>query len=102
MRLDDGSELVADDVIVAAGAHSKALAASIGDWVPLDTERGYHVAFARGTESLLTRAVCDPTEGFIASPMAGGLRVAAQGRARRAARAGRRVALLRRAEKATL
>ena len=76
VRLDDGSELVADDVVVAAGAHSKALAASIGDWVPLDTERGYHVAFARGTESLLTRAVCDPTEGFIASPMAGGLRVA--------------------------
>ena len=63
-------------VCVAAGAHSKGLAASICDWVPLDTERGYHVAFARGTESLLTRAVCDPTEGFIASPMAGGLRVA--------------------------
>jgi glycine/D-amino acid oxidase-like deaminating enzyme len=74
--LADGSRLEANEVVIAAGAHSAALVQSVGEWCPLDTERGYHVAFASGSEAQLTRAVCDPTEGFIASPMAGGLRVA--------------------------
>src|SRR5581483_7242277 len=34
---------LADAVIVSAGAHSKPLAASLGDNVPLETERGYHL-----------------------------------------------------------
>ena len=77
VRLSDGSSTeTVDEVVVAAGAHSKPLVASVGEWCPLDTERGYHVAFAPGSEARLTRGVCDPTEGFIASPMAGGLRVA--------------------------
>ena len=71
-----GGTFPADDVVVAAGAHSGALAASVGDWCPLDTERGYHVAFEPGSETSLTRAVCDPAAGFIMSPMRGGLRAA--------------------------
>jgi D-amino-acid dehydrogenase len=39
----DQGEIACDKVVVAAGAHSKALTASIGDPVPLETERGYHV-----------------------------------------------------------
>jgi len=31
-----------DRVVLAAGAHGKALARALGDAVPLDTERGYH------------------------------------------------------------
>ncbi len=38
-----GLQLHARRVVIAAGAHSRALAAQAGDRVPLDTERGYHV-----------------------------------------------------------
>jgi glycine/D-amino acid oxidase-like deaminating enzyme len=34
-----------DEVVVACGAHSKGLAASVGDDLPLDTERGYHLTY---------------------------------------------------------
>ena len=39
-------ELTADAVVVATGAWSKALAASVGDRIPLETQRGYHVTLA--------------------------------------------------------
>ena len=38
-------EVRARTVVIAAGAHSRKLAAEIGDPVPLDTERGYHVEY---------------------------------------------------------
>lgn len=74
--LDNGASITADEVVVAAGAHSAPLVSSLGEFCPLDTERGYHVAFGEGSEQSLSRAVCDPSVGWIASPMAGGLRVA--------------------------
>lgn len=36
-------EIACDAAVVAAGAHSKRLTESIGDPLPLETERGYHV-----------------------------------------------------------
>ncbi|WP_407174470.1 NAD(P)/FAD-dependent oxidoreductase [Bradyrhizobium sp. STM 3562] len=39
----DRGEIACDAAVVAAGARSKALAASVGDNLPLETERGYHV-----------------------------------------------------------
>jgi D-amino-acid dehydrogenase len=39
----DRGEIACDAAVVAAGARSKPLAASIGDNLPLETERGYHV-----------------------------------------------------------
>src|SRR4051794_35964032 len=36
-------EVAADAVVIAAGAHSKALASLLGDRVPLETERGCHL-----------------------------------------------------------
>src|SRR6266702_1618279 len=36
-------EIPCDAAVVAAGAHSKRLTASVGDPLPLETERGYHV-----------------------------------------------------------
>ncbi len=39
----DKSEIACDAAVVAAGARSKPLAASVGDRLPLETERGYHV-----------------------------------------------------------
>lgn len=41
-----GEELAADAVVVAAGAWSHRLAASVGDRIPLETQRGYHVTVA--------------------------------------------------------
>jgi D-amino-acid dehydrogenase len=43
---DAGDEIACDGAVIAAGAHSKALAAAAGDRVPLETERGYHAMIA--------------------------------------------------------
>ncbi|MCX5513221.1 amino acid oxidase [Kaistia algarum] len=63
-----------DAVIVAAGAWSKPLAASIGDHVPLDTERGYNVTLPSGRLGL-SRPVMFEGEGFVVSPLDTGDRV---------------------------
>ena len=39
----ESGEIACDAAVVAAGARSKQLTASIGDLLPLETERGYHV-----------------------------------------------------------
>ncbi len=62
-------------VIIAAGAHSRALARQAGDRVPLDTERGYHVEWDMPTPRL-TRPACPTSRGFYLCPMSGRLRVA--------------------------
>lgn len=67
--------LSADRIVVAAGAWSKSLGASIGDHIRLDTERGYHVLFPQG-RGLLRRPVCYTEHGFYMTPMADGLRAA--------------------------
>src|SRR5699024_7782066 len=36
-------EIACDAAVIAAGIHSRPLAAAAGDRVPLDSERGYHV-----------------------------------------------------------
>ena len=41
--ITDQGEIACDAAVVAAGARSRALTASIGDNLPLETERGYHV-----------------------------------------------------------
>lgn len=83
--LDDGTHISADEIVIAAGAHSASLvSSSLGEFCPLETERGYSIQYSKenSTQSnnknqkLLTRAVCDPKGGWIATPMAGGLRVA--------------------------
>lgn len=73
--LQDGRRLTARHVVLAAGAWSKPLALGIGDRVPLDTERGYHLVFPQA-DGLLNRPVCWSEGGFYMTPMAGGLRVA--------------------------
>ncbi|MGY3104990.1 MULTISPECIES: NAD(P)/FAD-dependent oxidoreductase [unclassified Bradyrhizobium] len=41
--ITETGEIPCDAAVIAAGAHSKRLTASIGDPLPLETERGYHV-----------------------------------------------------------
>ncbi len=62
-------------VVIAAGAHSRALSAQAGDRIPLDTERGYHAEWDMPAPRL-TRPVCPTTRGFYLCPMTGRLRVA--------------------------
>ncbi|MEY4872978.1 MAG: hypothetical protein RLZZ563_2308 [Pseudomonadota bacterium] len=70
-----GFQMKARRVVIAAGAHSRALAAMAGDRVPLDTERGYHVEWDMATPPV-TRPTCPTVRGFYLCPMQGRLRVA--------------------------
>jgi D-amino-acid dehydrogenase len=67
--------LPAAAVVVAAGAHSKPLAAQLGEHVPLDTERGYH-AMIKDPEVAPRLPVMEMDGKFVATPMDEGLRMA--------------------------
>jgi D-amino-acid dehydrogenase len=71
----DAGDLPADTAIICAGAHSKPLAASLGDRVPLETERGYHLMI-RDPEVMPRIPTADADGKFVATPMAEGLRFA--------------------------
>jgi D-amino-acid dehydrogenase len=70
-----GGEIRADAAVIAAGVYSKALAAQVGDAVPLETERGYH-AMLRAPEVTPRVPTSDAEGKFVATPMANGLRFA--------------------------
>jgi D-amino-acid dehydrogenase len=70
-----GLQMHARRVVIAAGAHSRNLAAQAGDRVPLDTERGYHVEWDMA-QTPVTRPTCPTSRGFYLCPMQGRLRVA--------------------------
>jgi len=71
----DKGDLPADAAIVCAGAYSKPLAASLGDRVPLETERGYHLMIS-DPEVMPRIPTADADGKFVATPMATGLRFA--------------------------
>jgi D-amino-acid dehydrogenase len=71
----DAGDLPADAAIVCAGAHSKPLAAALGDRVPLETERGYHLMI-RDPEVTPRIPTTDAGGKFVAIPMQLGLRFA--------------------------
>lgn len=70
--------ITADKVIVAAGAWSRSLAQQLGDNVPLDTERGYHLMLPESTRDLLNAAVVNGESSFVLSPMDTGIRLSSQ------------------------
>jgi len=63
-----------DKVVVACGAFSKRLTDKLGEKIPLDTERGYHIHF-KNCDHLLNRPVIFSNRGFGITPMEQGLRV---------------------------
>jgi D-amino-acid dehydrogenase len=70
----DGARIAGRRIVVAAGAWSAPLAASIGDRVLLESERGYNATLPRsGVE--LTREVIFAERKFVASPLDIGLRI---------------------------
>ena len=71
----EAGELPADAAVVCGGAHSKPLAAALGDKVPLETERGYHLMI-RDPEVMPRIPTADADGKFVAVPMDTGLRFA--------------------------
>ena len=63
-----------DKIVIACGAFSKKLTDNLGEKIPLDTERGYHVHF-KNCDHLLSRPVIFSNRGFGITPMEQGLRV---------------------------
>ena len=75
LRMDSGEPLAVDGVVIAAGAWSGALAAQLGDRVPLETQRGYHVT-VRSSNLTLRHTVMASEANLMINPMAMGLRLA--------------------------
>ena len=72
--ITDNTRLIFDKVVIACGAFSKKLTDNLGERIPLDTERGYHVHF-KNCDHLLNRPVIFSNRGFGITPMEQGLRV---------------------------
>ncbi len=73
-RSADGTALDATHVVLACGAWSKPLAASLGYPVPLDTERGYHVTLPAAFPSFRI-PVASFERKAIMTPITAGLRM---------------------------
>ena len=72
------STLETNKVVIATGAWSRCLAKQLGDDIPLDTERGYHLMLPESTNSLLSRPVVNGENSFVLSPMNKGIRMTSQ------------------------
>ena len=70
----ESQSYIFDKLVIACGAFSKKLTDNLGERIPLDTERGYHVHF-KNCDHLLSRPVIFQNRGFGITPMEQGLRV---------------------------
>src|ERR1700721_1706972 len=77
VRTDKG-EIAGDAAVIAAGARSKPLAASIGDRLPLETERGYHVMIEHADTGPRTSVMASDAK-MVVNWTDRGLRAAGQG-----------------------
>jgi len=71
----EGALVAAERAVIAAGIWSKSLATELGDRVPLESERGYHLMI-RNAEVTPRIPTADAEAKFVATPMRGGLRLA--------------------------
>jgi glycine/D-amino acid oxidase-like deaminating enzyme len=69
----ESNQYTFEKTVIACGAFSKKLTDQLGENIPLDTERGYHVHF-KGMDYLLSRAVINLDRGFGLTPMNQGMR----------------------------
>ena len=72
----DRGEIACDAAVVAAGIRSRQLCATIGDHLPLETERGYHIMIENPGVNLRTSFMSDTK--MAVNAMEGGLRAAGQ------------------------
>jgi glycine/D-amino acid oxidase-like deaminating enzyme len=64
-----------DHLLITAGAFSKKFTDQLGETIPLETERGYHVHF-KDSDAILKRPVCSLDNWIYLTPMEQGLRAA--------------------------
>ncbi|GAA0771154.1 FAD-binding oxidoreductase [Roseibium denhamense] len=69
-----GKRVLARQVVVCAGAWSHQLAKTIGDTIPLETERGYNTTLPQGAFDIRTHLTFSD-HGFVASRNKGGVRI---------------------------
>jgi len=71
---ESGQVIAADNIVVAAGIYSRKLAEGVGDKVPLESERGYHVQF-KNPGIVLDRAYTFLKQEIAVSPIDDDVRV---------------------------
>ena len=75
--ITDAGRVPVETLVLCAGVHSAKFAAKLGDRVPLEAERGYHVTFSdSGLE--LPMPVCSAQNKLFVTPMEMGTRIAGQ------------------------
>ncbi len=72
--LKDGRRLSADFIINCAGAWSHKLAATLGEKMPLETERGYNTTLPRAAFDA-RRMLIFGEDGFVLTPLSNGIRI---------------------------
>lgn len=75
--ITDNGNVPVDTLVICAGAHSSEFTAKLGDRVPLEAERGYHVTYSDPRVEL-PLPVFFPEHKFFVTPMEMGLRIAGQ------------------------
>ena len=75
--LTDAGKLPVETLVICAGSHSNEFTAKLGDSVPLEAERGYHVTFS-DPNFTLPMPVFLPQQKVFVTPMEMGLRIAGQ------------------------
>ncbi|HUP94445.1 MAG TPA: FAD-binding oxidoreductase [Burkholderiales bacterium] len=75
--LTDREQIDVETLVICAGSHSNAFSAKLGDRVPLEAERGYHVTYSEAGFTL-PMPVFMPEHKFFITPMEMGLRIAGQ------------------------
>jgi D-amino-acid dehydrogenase len=73
----DGGDLPVQTLVICAGAHSNEFSAALGDALPLEAERGYHVTFSDPRVELPMPLMVPEHKCFV-TPMETGLRIAGQ------------------------
>ncbi|MGE0522734.1 MAG: NAD(P)/FAD-dependent oxidoreductase [Variibacter sp.] len=73
--MTDGGRRKLDQLVVAAGAHSKRWTQQLGSYVPLDTERGYHLMLTDPGIELRVPLISGDYR-FAVTPMTDGIRLA--------------------------
>jgi D-amino-acid dehydrogenase len=74
LRLAGGGEHRSETIVIAAGAWSHQLAATLGDDIPLEAERGYNTTLPTDAFDVKRQLVFSD-HGFVVTPLATGLRI---------------------------
>lgn len=74
VRLASGGSLTAGHIVVAAGAYSHRLARTLGEAIPLETERGYNTTLPPDAFDLRTQ-ITFGGHGFVITRLSTGIRV---------------------------